>query len=369
MDKVLTLPQREQSGSDTYNRFEYQVHWIVNHIIDRLQTNELDYIVFCEFHDDMTELSINDNKYQFYQIKTKEDKKLWSISAMSQKIKNKNGHYKKSFLGYIFENFLRFGEECACCYFVSNNGFDNDVLLWQSYIEDKKKVSTENKELYIKIRERIINEYDKKELPKDFDAVFEVFLQNTYICESNLQLSTYIEQTNGQFFKHLADKDIPTNTANLILQQLINDVRKKSAEKIQTPISHKKLIEKKGIIVTNLNEKINNGKPKNSSYDRFYHYLSALGLSKEKVLELKQEKTLHDSKWLNMNDIVYQEIVITIRKCIDKTISTCKESVNLDELKKYCINELKNKNLLSISMSDNLIEVLYYEHQFNQNNQ
>ena len=37
MSIVLTTEQREQSGSDSYNRFEYQVHWIVCHIIGKLQ--------------------------------------------------------------------------------------------------------------------------------------------------------------------------------------------------------------------------------------------------------------------------------------------------------------------------------------------
>lgn len=37
MSSVLTVEQREQAGSDSYNRFEYQVHWIVCHIIGKLQ--------------------------------------------------------------------------------------------------------------------------------------------------------------------------------------------------------------------------------------------------------------------------------------------------------------------------------------------
>ena len=37
MSSVLTVEQREQAGSDSYNRFEYQVHWIVCHIISKLQ--------------------------------------------------------------------------------------------------------------------------------------------------------------------------------------------------------------------------------------------------------------------------------------------------------------------------------------------
>lgn len=37
MGKVLGLEQREQAGSGSYNRFEYQVHWIVCHIIGQLE--------------------------------------------------------------------------------------------------------------------------------------------------------------------------------------------------------------------------------------------------------------------------------------------------------------------------------------------
>ena len=49
MSNVLTVEQREQAGSDSYNRFEY-----VCHIIDKLQ-EDAECIVFCEFHDDMAE--------------------------------------------------------------------------------------------------------------------------------------------------------------------------------------------------------------------------------------------------------------------------------------------------------------------------
>lgn len=72
MSSVLTVEQREQAGSDSYNRFEYQVHWIVCHIIGKLQ-EDAECIVFCEFHDDMAEFSPNNQQYQFFQIKTKED--------------------------------------------------------------------------------------------------------------------------------------------------------------------------------------------------------------------------------------------------------------------------------------------------------
>lgn len=123
MSSVLTVEQREQAGSDSYNRFEYQVHWIVCHIIGKLQ-EDAECIVFCEFHDDMAEFSPNNQQYQFFQIKTKEDSSDWTIAEMSKREKKKSGSYKKSFLGFIFYNYLTFGAECSHCHFVSNNDFD-----------------------------------------------------------------------------------------------------------------------------------------------------------------------------------------------------------------------------------------------------
>lgn len=32
MSSVLTVEQPGQAGADSYNRFEYQIHWIIHHI-------------------------------------------------------------------------------------------------------------------------------------------------------------------------------------------------------------------------------------------------------------------------------------------------------------------------------------------------
>lgn len=170
MSKVLEFEQREQAGSGSYNRFEYQVHWIVCHIIGQLESNT-ECIIFCEFH----------------------------------------------------------------------------------------------------------------ELPSDFDDVFDVFIQNTFVHKSELQLSTYTTQVSGMFFNQLADKNIPADTAHLIFQQLVNDVRKKSAEQIKTPISFKSLVDKKGIEVSKINDKINLPISKKGNYTDFHNYLLTQGLKDKRI--------------------------------------------------------------------------------------
>lgn len=363
MSTVLSQPQREQAGSDSYNRFEYQVHWIVCHIISKLQ-NDAECIVFCEFHDDLAEFSPDNQQYQFFQIKTKEDSSDWTIAEMSKREKKKSGAYKKSFLGFIFYNYLVFGAECSHCHFVSNNDFENDVLLWQSYIEDRKSLQTENIKLYQKIKNRIKDEF-LDDMPSDFDSVYDAFIQNTFVHKSELQLTTYESQTMGKFFSHLSDKNIPSNTANLIFQQLLNDVRKKSKEKIKAPISMKSLVDKKGVDIAQISKKID-GKIKNcGNYNDFHNYLLTQLSSDNDIQRIESAKTLHDMRWLNVNDVKYQEIVVVLRKTISIYFESLDTNGFSDELKNLCIQELQKNGLLSSSIDKSLVEVLYYEQKFN----
>ena len=362
MRSVLTVEQREQAGSDSYNRFEYQVHWIVCHIIGKLQ-EDAECIVFCEFHDDMAEFSPNNQQYQFFQIKTKEDSSDWTIAEMSKREKKKSGSYKKSFLGFIFYNYLTFGAECSHCHFVSNNDFDKEVLLWQSYIEDGKRLQTENIALYEKIKDRIKNEF-LDDMPSNFDSVFEEFIQNTFVHKSELQLTTYESQTMGKFFNHLADKNIPSNTANLIFQQLLNDVRKKSKEKIKVPISMKSLVEKKGVDIAQIGKKIDGNIKNSGNYDAFHAYLITQSLSDKDINRIESAKTLHDTRWLDVNDVKYQEIVVVLRKTISTYCESCQTNGFNNDLKRLCIKELQKHNLLSDSLDKSLVEVLYYEQKF-----
>ena len=362
MSSVLTVEQREQAGSDSYNRFEYQVHWIVCHIIGKLQ-EDAECIVFCEIHDDMAEFSPNNQQYQFFQIKTKEDSSDWTIAEMSKREKKKSGSYKKSFLGFIFYNYLTFGAECSHCHFVSNNDFNKDVLLWQSYIEDGKRLQTENVTLYEEIKDRIKNEFSD-DMPSNFDSVFEEFIQNTILHKSQLQLTTYESQTMGKFFNHLADKNIPSNTAHLILQQLLNDVRKKSKEKIKVPISKKSLVEKKGIDVAQIGKKIDGNIKNSGNYNAFHDYLITQALSDNDICRIEAAKTLHDAKSVHSKDHRYHEIVIIMRKTNSTYCESFKANEFSGELKRLCIQELQKHNLLSDSLDKSLIEVLYYEQKF-----
>ncbi|MFB6804668.1 dsDNA nuclease domain-containing protein [Peribacillus butanolivorans] len=69
--KIIESELREQAGSNSYNRFEYQVHCIVHHMIEEY-VKKKQFFIFCEFHDDMAniDLSSSPNCAEFFQIKT-----------------------------------------------------------------------------------------------------------------------------------------------------------------------------------------------------------------------------------------------------------------------------------------------------------
>lgn len=362
MSVVLCTEQREQAGSDSYNRFEYQVHWIVCHVIDQMSLGS-ECIVFCEYHDDMAEFSVENRRFKFYQIKTKENLSDWSIAELTKREKRKAGGLKKSFLGFIFYNFLKFAAECSKCYFVSNCDFDRDIRQWQAYIEDGAIVAKEDQSLYQKLKDRLKDEY-LNDMPSNFDAVFDLFIQNTFLRKTDLQLNTYEDQVKGKFFDQLETKEIPAGTAHLILKQLISDVRRKSKQKVRPPISMSRLIEKKGIDVATVTDKINHHIGKNGNYGEFKSFLSSQGVSRNDINRIIAAKAEHDSRWLDVADLKYQEIVLALRQTILDYITGHTEKVDINELNEVCSEVLRHKKLSSYTIDASLIEVLYYEQKF-----
>jgi len=168
----------------------------------------------------------------------------------------------------------------------------------------------------------------------------------------------------GKFFNHLADKNIPSNTANLIFQQLLNDVRKKSKERIRVPISMRRLVEKKGVDVAQVGKKIDDNIKSGGNYDAFRNYLVTQSLSDKDVNRIIAAKTLHDARWLDINDVKYQEIVVALRKVVSTYCKSSETNGVCDELNNLCIQELRNRSLISESLDKSLVEVLYYEHKF-----
>ena len=362
--EVFKHELREKAGSESYNRFEYQVYWIVYHMINEYKSGKKDYLIICEFHDDMAKFNCRDNPscVEFFQVKTSSRYKDWSISKLSNKTKKK----QHSFIGLLFMNFLNFNEECSRCHFVSNIDVDEDIKKWQAIIEDGGVLKDEALHLYNSIRQIIKDEYTMLSDDK-FDEVYDVFIQNTYVYFGELPLGSYEKVVMGEFFDLLKDKDIYTSNCNKILNDLIEDVRKKSKKTVTTPISFARLKKSKGVdssILDNIKDSINIRK-REEVYKELEEYLLEIGNNKPRTKLIIRTLKKHHKKILDVSNYLYKDITLEVNKAIDEVIIKFNEQLeDRDFIIKSIKKELENKIEKEEIFEDFLLEVLFYEKLF-----
>ncbi len=360
MGKVLSTEQREQAGSDSYNRFEYQVHTIVYQIINLYESVGKN-VIFCEFHDDFSQSdSIDQEIYDFYQVKTRDDGKAWTLESLSKRQKDKKGNYKKSFLGRMFENYLVFGNECRKCYFLSNERYSSEIRTWSACVEDGKSLKKENPELYNKIRGRIYPEF-KNELPKNFDDIFDKFIDKSVIVQSDLFLLGYEQNVKMAFLQKFESSNIPISALSVVYDSILNDVRKKSKTKIEMPISKKSLVEKKGINMCQVRDHIKTHLEIRDADRDFLHYLQSLRIENEKCYELVDARRDTSVRLTNSDDYAFIHAMSIVVQQINESIPDKTASIQFGEIVCNCQRALLNNALEYIDISERIIEVKVYE--------
>ncbi|OCA85262.1 dsDNA nuclease domain-containing protein [Pseudobacillus wudalianchiensis] len=366
--KLTSSALREKAGSESYNRFEYQVHWIVYHMINEFMKGS-EFYIFCEFHDDMakTEHSMEPSCADFYQIKTTSQFKEWTFPRLFRTYKKRDGGTKHSFLGFIFYNFLNFQSECSACHFVSNVGMNEEVRRWQACVEDKKELEKEEPELYIKIKSFILNEFEEVE---NFDEVFDKFVQNTFLYNGDLSLDNYEKVVAGEFFEMLRDTDIFASNSNKILRDIIENVRRKSKQTIEIPISYKSLQEKKGIsseVFSKLKSQVGQGsRVDEKNYTLIKEFLSNHNIPDIKINILISRLKAHYMKELDVSDLLYQDSIESINLLINDLIIEHYDEIDdsqlfLSNVKGELIDKTREIVKKDIGIDIILVEVLFYE--------
>lgn len=76
LERLVNIPQRETSGSQTSNRYNYQYHWSLLKLLEITQSFN-DFLIIFEFCEDTIVLdsSIKPENIDFYQVKTKKQAK------------------------------------------------------------------------------------------------------------------------------------------------------------------------------------------------------------------------------------------------------------------------------------------------------
>ena len=360
LNTVLSCNLREQAGANSYDRFEYQVHWIVYHMIQEFKKGK-EFLVFCEFHDDMVKSNCikNPECLEFYQIKTSETKKEWKLKELFKA--DKKSH---SFLGFIFYNFKKFNSECSKCHFVSNIDPNESIRQWQSIIEDGKLLKDEDNALYEEIKTLLKKEY-KKEDDNIFDEVFDRFIQNTYIYYGELPLKKYEKIVLAEFMDLLSDKNIYVSSSNKILKDIIQNVRNKSKTKIKTPISFESLQDKKGVsseVFKVIQDRIEDQPKKEDLYNDIEQSLKESGYNTFYCRNITRRLKKHHSKMLDISNSLYIDSCTSIYSAIDSIIDSNQLKVqDLEYLKGKVLSDCSNIVQADNDIDEVLLEAILYE--------
>ncbi len=114
IDLVVNTPEPEAAGSRTQNRFDYQNHWAICHLLE-LHERGVNFILAVECHDDVLEILPDASKrLNFYQIKTTGNGNI-NISP-DNKISMK-------YLGKMLCHLQCFGDDVGDLTLISNRPF------------------------------------------------------------------------------------------------------------------------------------------------------------------------------------------------------------------------------------------------------
>lgn len=364
MENILKHILREQAGSNTYNRYEYQVGWSVLKAIEKYE-KKIPFTHFAEYHDDMSEL-VNTNKMNFYQVKTKQSANF-TFNLITKKYANK----QHSFLGYLFYNHLNFKDDCKECYFISNRPFDEKINTWQAIVQDNNLLINSDPELYNEIFNILKTEYNYTNMaPSEkqfFDLTFDKFIQNTFFKQSNIPLENSYSFVKTRFFEAIKFERIEMSSAHLIFEAIFDVVRTRTKQTIIPPISLNELKEKKGMNesifsdVQTLRDKENIVTIKQIIKDFCLENRSYFSITKES--QLLRAITNHYTNQLDPSNISYKleinKYIDEFKSKIDCNIDSLDSVDNLIALETETINSIL-PNIENPLINKVTLEVLFY---------
>lgn len=354
---------REQSGSDTYNRFEFQTSYTFEKLIEIYKEKKSNKVIFCELHDDLiiSKESTKFDEVNFFQVKT-QDSGTFTFRKLFHIEPGKN----HSFMGYVFYNFMHFPDNCKECYFITNQPINikksSDLKNWINSVHKKFDLKAVHPNTYNEIKSKIRNEFPNSICSNDqFEKTFEVFIKNTYFEKTNLDLTNHRKIVHSNFIELMEFKKHQLDTVQLLHESIRREIVQRANTKFDYIPSKETLLRKKSIsceVFENINNQI-------ISEDVIFELFNHLNLNQ---IDIKALKTILKSHYqymnLNPDDIRYIEEIEGIFNLYDEYIS--KHFNDLDSLTLQSkFKDLSGNIIINHpSISKKLLEALFYEKYF-----
>lgn len=219
-EKLARIKPKENAGSRSSNRFEYQINWGLNLMLKMEEANE-DYIMILDYHDDIVVCnSDSGSEYiDFYQIKTNISN-MWTLGGLVGENKKNtestsNPDFGLSIIAKLVSHVIQF-EDSRKLYFVTNSRLAKNV-----YGASDEEISFDQLK---PDAQKSIKEKVKKELINIDDSAFErlVFIQN------QMNVNEYEQTMLGKLAQFLKRKFNIVTDVDVVYQNLIGQFRKKN---------------------------------------------------------------------------------------------------------------------------------------------
>ena len=315
-DTLVTTPPREESGSVSSDRFQYQRHWALLKLLN-YHLQEPDYVFIFDYHDDVLILDSDENptKIKFYQIKTK-GRNNWTLAALTKQEEgesSKEGESRKlpSILGKMYLNKVNFKDQVESLNFVSNARFNLKL-------DDATEKDTKDR-VYICASEISAEEVSKvknalkEELKVEPDTVSESII---FFEVSDLPLQNHETQVKGALVDFL-QKLFPQRKFSIvpIYQSIIGEITRRNNHKLQQytieELTTKKCLSKKDFEKFIIDIGIGNDQERN--WQSVESRLNAEGCSYAQVMKIKSQWNLCEIHRLDITNDTFQKNRATVK--------------------------------------------------------
>lgn len=316
-EKLLNVPERENAGARSSNRFTYQQVWAFDYMLKVLDSNS-DFVLFMEFHDDVIVLNRlkNEEYLEFFQIKTDAKDSRYIKSSFITKNGNKYPA-KMSIIQKMIDEFVKFEDDIKGIHLVSNKSFD-----FGKFQDDTE---TKNRSTII-LNE--INDIDIKKIKVDMckacnkiNNCNEECLNVIYFDVADLDLVSYDDTVMGRMIKKLEDMNIPSTIErtrsiyNTILGEIrrINNVEKSAG-------SVEELMKSKAISKNEFIEWISRLKVEKPDdlWNQIHLSLITDGFKPLEVNKIYKEWRKYQIDRMNIEALGLQELVKKIQKIMEE---------------------------------------------------
>lgn len=355
-EKLLAVQQRENAGSRSSNRFNFQQVWAFYHMLEMLKEGK-DFLLFMEFHDDVIVLDSTSEPHlvDFYQIKTDNKASRYITTAFISKDAKKYPD-KMSIGQKMIDNFSKFRSDTGAIRLVSNKSFDFGDLKSGDKSTDRAliKLSEIEDSQFIKLKQGMCQACHLNGQVCGHECIDLIYFDVSF-----LNLASYEETIMGKFVNHISELGIESSISKTktVFYTILGEIKR--VNNWETKTSNKsELLKRKTISKESFLKLINQLKLEmpDDLWNRIQEFLLHDGFSTFEVNKIRSEWKKYQISAMDVDEISLQ----TIRGEIQKIMANVTFE-NSKEFSDYIYGAIKDKRDVKIHAKEYVYAIIVKE--------